>query len=132
MRPYWGADSYDGPDTWVDDMMLSREQYRKDSEPTVAQRREPTTKTMQLDMDTDELWNGATGGNQQREEWRHINNNVEALCMEMYEQAEWTQDTLMNMRKVIKASCCGEPSKARNHASRIRNDDDHVDCVRAI
>lgn len=65
---------------------------------------------MQLEIETDELLKLDSVEVQRQKAWKLINGNMKTLCMEIYEQAEWTMRILMEMRQdQLEVQCWREP-----------------------
>ena len=54
------------------------------------------------------------------------------MCVEMYEQAEWTKKVLMEMSQVANARCHGKTNKVGHHEGRAREFGDHVENISAV
>ena len=136
----WTIDNYDGGTTWVELRTLPSEEYAKDAEPTPTQRREMRASLMQLEGVIEDIMSGTHSGiggervsdERQLSQWQQVKEDVRQVCMKIYEQAEWTQETLQEMRMLVKDTCQEANHEVHDHVKSTHEIGDHVENIRAI
>lgn len=111
--------------------MLPHNVYEGDVGPTSTQHKE-LRKLVQLEGETYEFMARDTNEMQRRAERKRTEEDVRAICMEAHDQAEWTRETLVEMRQAVGASQRENVDRAGNHARSIHDIEDHVEFFRAI